>query len=268
MNVDIAIPALLIARGLSRVEAAAALRNLATRDYWGGGSIPEAQYVVQRTLGARGFSWNDNDLAYDIPLAEGVSLIKDIDGDGHYSGHGNFIVTAGKMPATLINSLSHGKLGAIVKHPQLSEDIQVGTITVKDDRTWIQIFPVRKDVALLLPATERDMYRAVARWRRLRTRELVEAEAIRGMSPDIMRTTGLRFLAVAAVATAAWMIMDDTLRAHPIGVVMTVILALSWIGWKMRRDMLKPDRHLGPRLQALRERRIDEQAASIGGETK
>lgn len=271
MSIDVTIPALLLARGLGRREAAAALRDLSGRKGWGTNYIAEADHVLKHTLGTRWFLWHEGWLAYDIPLAEGVSLVRGMDRRGNVARTergtltpgDDFIVMDGEMPETVINSLSGGKLDEILRHPQIPSGIDVDTIENIDGRAWIRIKPVRSSATLVLPASQWDMVIAKAGWRRLRTRQLREARAIQGIGLRSLIRSVIRLLLTAVILITAWLIMDNPIGRHPTWAMTAVAAIMLWLSGGLYRDAMEADDHLLPRLDAMRHQRVEERRQSI-----
>lgn len=272
MLIDPILPKVLLGRGMSRGEAAAALRcHQETLRYT---REPEAEYAIKKALGSPILSDGDyGQVKYDIAIGKGVRLMEHkVSSTGTVTG--TTVVIDRVLPTTVVTALLHKELHHLIDHPMLPRDAIIYAIRTKPDETEVDIMSMPQELAVVLPATQSDLARARRTWARTRREEVREAGAIYGMCPWVVKRALKRASTPAAVVISCvmttWFATDGgggtgTAVRHATMALAVLVLAgiATWTLLRMRHDAGREDDGLIARLDDLRSRRIMERRRAI-----
>lgn len=265
--IDPMLPTILRARGMSRRDAAAALRVMEEKGSYS--SEDDAEYVLREALGSMVYGKGDYDAdKYDIAIAKGVRLVERRYGV-RGTTTGTTVVIDRVLPVSVAGAL-HGKtLRHVVDHPLLPGDAEIRDIRAGTHETEIDIMVVPEELAVIMPATQTDIALARRAWKRLRRDQVREAEAVNGYCPKIVRKAVKRVVIPSsisiAMALAAIIALDERVTTTIAVAQALIVVAFTTIRALliMRRAANKEDSGLLPRLNDLRWNRIQERRHRI-----
>lgn len=279
MLIDPILPTILQARGLSRRDAAAALR--AHHEKHRHSVTPEATYLIEHALGSPNYSDGEyGEDKYDIAIGKGVRLVERSSGGlagmrfaagGGTHRAGTFVVIDKVLPTTVVTSLLGKELHHLIDHPLLPRDAVIRDIQAVGDGTEVHIHSTFEELPVLLPATRNDMEIARRSWARMRRDQVRETGANNGMSPSVRSLAARRALVPSgcaiAGAVAVWNGTGPGDAGARIAAVLVAMLVTAWACIRayvrMRRHVEAEDHGLLPRLRDLRTRRIMERRKAI-----
>lgn len=255
VDIDVNLPRILAARGMSRRQIGATLRALEDQE---AGHLPlgDAYYEMALALGGTALNTDDGHLSYNAAIAKGVRMREmpaTSKGNGHTS---TTVVVRGEIPTTAITAMIGAPLSRLVEHPLLPEGAQIVGMHTADGETHAYVETRRRSIAVEAPATLNDI--AVVRcrmWWRHR-RNALDAGAVEGMSP---RTIAYLLCILATGALVAWMIGHVAETA-----TWTALIALAFGVYRYGRD----DEGLDDRLWDMRRKRLADRRTAILEGTK
>lgn len=274
MLIDPIVPRILQARGLSRREAAAALRvhHLSHRFE----TTEEADFVIRHALACETYDEGEyTGTRYDIPICKGVRLVERSGGGrfapkGVHAMTGTVVVVDKVVPTTVTNTLVGRPLRDVVDHPLLPGDATIRDVQVTETTTEIGIPSNSEELAVVMPATQNDLELTMAAWVRMRRVQVLAAEANHGMSPrvrdHVLRRAVLPTSLTVSIPLAAWFAAggNPLLRlAAAVGFVLLALFTALRYRSDVRRAVEAEDSALLPRLRDMRDRMIAERRTAI-----
>lgn len=251
MLIDADLPRVLMARGLSRRQAAACLRTIEDDDLTG--FAAGVSTLLAEALGTTRLKWGSwgQGISYDMPIGKGVMLEYHCDTIPSMR-----LILDEEIPSTMAIALVDRKVRELIEHDLLPSDRTIRQVDVGEGRTIVRIDCHPKDISSIIPASQRDLEIARYAWRRMRRRDAWSAGAVTGLTIRCGIRTGALFACMAAGGMAIAHLfggMQDQTVVRTIAILGASALIPAALLW---RDITREDTGLSQRITDLRWRRI------------
>lgn len=267
MIIDDILPGLLEARGVPRRRYAAALRTINESSYTNM-PIYEAQHLIREALGSFGFGdGRYGGERYDAAIDKGVRLLsRNIGHSGTITGI--TVVVDKEIPASAANALVGEPLRQFIDHRLLPGDARIAAVRTGPGETEVDIWVDQKSIAVLAPASQRDMHVESGQWIAIRRREAHESGATVGLAPEVVMKGAKAFTkALITTLVVAGLLALPGISAF-VSVPIAILLSAAYTTVVVNLAMGDEDHGLKDRIEDARSKHLIARRRAIleGGE--